>query len=47
MQMQWHSVGGTGYALAPSLQVTSGATVPLDVEIIKSDVTYQVAQIVS
>ena len=47
MQMQWHSVGGTGYALAPALQVTSGATVPLDVEIIKSDVTYQVAQILS
>ena len=47
MQMNWYSVGGTGYALAPALQVTSGSTIPLDVEIIKSDVTYQVAQIVS
>ena len=47
MQMRWYSVGGTGYALAPSLQISSGSTIPLDVEIIKSDVTYQVAQIVS
>ena len=36
-----HSVAGNGYRLAPVLQVTSGAVVPLDVQIVSLDVTYQ------
>ena len=36
-----HSVGGHGYRLAPVLQVTSGAAVPLDVQIASLDVTYE------
>lgn len=46
-QQNWQSVGGAGYALAPALQVTSGATVPLDAEIVRVDVTYSVGDIVS
>lgn len=36
-----HSVAGNGYRLAPVFQVTSGAAVPLDVEIITLDVTFE------
>jgi len=36
-----HSVSGDGYRIAPVLQVTSGAAIPLDVEIITLDVTYE------
>lgn len=43
----WYSVAGTGYALAPSLQITSGSVVPLDAEIISADLTYRVAEIVT
>lgn len=43
----WHSVGGSGYALAPSLQLTSGAIVPLDAEIISADLTYRLADAVT
>jgi hypothetical protein len=37
---QWQSVGGSGYALAPSSQITSGSLVPLDVELVRVDLTY-------
>ena len=43
----WYSVGGRGYVLAPSLQITSGSTVPLDVEVIRTDLMYQVAEVVT
>jgi hypothetical protein len=43
----WYSVAGTGYALAPSLQITSGSVVPLDAEIISADLTYRVAAVVT
>src|SRR5690606_15983766 len=36
-QQPWHSVGGTGYALAPALQVTSCSIVPLDAGIVRLD----------
>lgn len=36
-----HSVGGNGYRLAPVFQVTSGAAIPLDVEVITLDVTFE------
>lgn len=38
-----HSVGGNGYRLAPVFQVTSGAVVPLDVEIVTLDVLWESA----
>ena len=36
-----HSVAGNGYRLAPVFQVTSGSAIPLDVEIITLDVTFE------
>jgi hypothetical protein len=36
-----YAVGGHGYRLAPVFQVTSGAAIPLDVEIITLDVTFE------
>jgi len=36
-----HSVGGNGYRIAPVYQVTSGAAIPLDVEIVTVDVTFE------
>lgn len=47
MNNQWASVGGCGYALSTSCQVTSGSIVPLDAEIISTDMTYQTAEIVT
>jgi len=40
-----HSVSGIGYRLATGLQVTSGSVVPLDAEIIATDVTYTVGDV--
>lgn len=44
---KWQSVGGSGYAASLVLQVTSGAAVPLDVEVVRLDLTYEVGDIVS
>lgn len=37
---RWQSVGGSGYAIAPGLQITSGKASPPDVEVIKVEITY-------
>lgn len=47
MTQNWQSIGGTGYTLAPSLQLTSGAVVPLDAELIRTEMTFQAAAIVT
>lgn len=47
IQQAWTSVGGLGYSLAPSLQITSGSLVPLSTEIIDVEVTYNVSDIVA
>lgn len=44
---RWQSVGGRGYAVAPAVQITSGKSVPPDVEIIQVDMTYDQGDIVS
>lgn len=44
---KWLAVGGAGYAAAPSLQVTSGSVAPLDAEIVRTELVYEVAQIVT
>lgn len=44
---RWQSVSGTGYAIAPALQVTSGSPVPLDADLVRFDMTGQTADIVS
>lgn len=46
-QENWQSTGGAGYALAPCWQVTSGNTVPLDTEIVRLDMTYDMADVVT
>lgn len=47
LNQKWQSIGGTGYAIAAAVQISSGASVPLDAELIRLDVTYQVGDIVS
>ena len=37
---QWQSVGGSGYAIAPGMQLTSGTLVPPDIELVSIDITY-------
>lgn len=43
----WHSTPNTGSALAPALQITSGSIVPLDVTILRTDVTYTMGDLVT
>jgi hypothetical protein len=38
---RWQSVGGAGYAIAPSSQITSGNAIPPDVELVRVDMTYE------
>lgn len=44
---EWRSVGGIGYSCTVSLQVTSGSIAPIDAELIRMDLTYTVAEIVT
>lgn len=44
---QWESIGGIGYALSLSSQITSGSTAPLDAEIIRSEMTFTEAALIS
>lgn len=47
VQQIWASVSGYGYALAPAFQLTSGSTTPIDTEIIRLELTYETAEIVT
>ncbi len=47
VQQPWRSIGGIGYALSLSCQVTSGSTAPLDAEILRMDMTYTTAALVT
>ncbi|RYX78553.1 hypothetical protein EON76_05335 [bacterium] len=47
IQQAWTSVGGLGYALAPSLQITSGSLIPLDTEVIDVETTFEISDIVA
>jgi len=47
IQQAWTSVSGMGYALAASLQITSGSIVPIDTEIIDIEVTFEITDIVA
>ncbi|GMB80542.1 hypothetical protein NN6n1_13240 [Shinella zoogloeoides] len=47
IKQQWVPVSGYGNALSIALQLTSGAITPLDEEIIRIDLTYEVADIVT
>ena len=43
----WRSVGGSGSDVSIALQITSGADIPLDVELIRIDLTYATAGMVT
>lgn len=43
----WHSTGGTGYALSMSYRVTSGSVTPLDDELIRMEMLYTTAEVVT
>lgn len=47
IQQAWDSVGGAGYAMAPAVQITSGSVIPLDAEIIRLELSYQTAEIIT
>lgn len=44
---RWQSVGGSGHVVAMGVQVTSGGSVPLDIEILRSDLTIEIAEIIT
>jgi hypothetical protein len=46
-QQRWLSVSGSGYSIAPALQITSGAIAPLNTELVRFDLTGMTADIVS
>lgn len=48
-QASWRTPFGdnSGSALAPAVQITSGSVVPLDAELVRIDVTYTIADIVT
>lgn len=45
--MRWQSVSGLGYAVSLIHQVTSGSLAPLDTEIVRLELTYTTAEVVS
>lgn len=47
MHQNWRSVSGEGYAISPAIQITSGDTAPPAVELVRIDLTYDVADIVT
>ncbi len=44
---EWRSVNGSGYALAPAVQVSSGSISAPEVELVSVDLTYDLADIVT
>jgi len=47
LSQKWQSLGGSGYALSLSCQVTSGDIAPLDAEIIRQEMTTTQAAVIS
>jgi hypothetical protein len=47
MSQEWRSVSGIGYSVAVSFQVTSGALTPIDAELIRLDLAYTPAEIIT
>lgn len=44
-RQEWRSASGSGYSISAALQITSGNPPPPDVDLVKIDVTYQIADI--
>lgn len=47
ISQKWVSVGGSGSKLAPVVQITSGADIPIDAELVSYELTYKVSDIVT
>lgn len=47
MTQDWVSLGGTGYAISVCYQVTSGNSQPLDAELVRIEMSYTTAEIVT
>ncbi|MBO9580329.1 MAG: hypothetical protein J7498_05510 [Sphingobium sp.] len=47
INQDWKSIGGLGYAITLSCQITSGSEAPLDAEIIRQEMTYTQGGLVS
>lgn len=43
----WEPLAGRGYALSPAVQITSGSIVPLDIKLVRIEMTYENSDIVS
>lgn len=43
----WQSVSGRGYALAPSIQITSGSTAPPLIDLVRIDLTFDTGDVVT
>lgn len=46
-QQRWETRSGAGYAFAPAVQVTSGSLVPLDYQLVRTEITFQTSEIVT
>lgn len=46
VRANWVSIGRTGYAISPMIQVTSGTTVAPDAELVSMDVTFETGKVV-
>ena len=44
---RWQSTFGTGSVLAPAVQITSGSIAPPDIDLVRIDMTYETADIVT
>lgn len=45
--IEWSSIGGSGYAISPGIQISSGGISPPDVELVSIDVTFDMGDIVT
>jgi hypothetical protein len=43
----WRVIAGSGYAVAPAAQITSGAIVPLDAEVVRMDFAFESADMLT
>ena len=44
---KWRSVFGAGEVHSAAIQITSGSIIPMDVEIIRTDVLFTVGDVIS
>lgn len=45
IHQRWQSIGGDGYSLSASVQITSGSLIPPDIDLVSIDLTYDVSDL--